>query len=195
MIFGSDLDGVIFDIYPQIFARLHLLTGKKIPARNVYDMEYAFKIPREKIIEAVDGVIQENEFPAILGVELIYKILKFTNENKIHFISARPEHNFKAAKIKLNKIFDKNKINYSLTLAERSNLNPDVYNPSKVNSIKKMKIDYFVEDCPFQAESIAKSTNCNVLLFDTPYNQDLAHNNIIRVYSWKNIYKILKKNI
>lgn len=30
-----------------------------------------------------------------------------------------------------------------------------------------------------------------VLLFDAPYNQDISHKNIVRVFSWNEIFDIL----
>ena len=49
MIFGSDLDGVIFDIFPAIFARLRLLTGINTLSENAYNMEKTYGLSKETV--------------------------------------------------------------------------------------------------------------------------------------------------
>jgi 5'(3')-deoxyribonucleotidase len=48
-----------------------------------------------------------------------------------------------------------------------------------------------LDDNPETAEMLAKN-NIRVLLYDAPYNKNIAHERITRVGNWKDIEKQLK---
>lgn len=58
--------------------------------------------------------------------------------------------------------------------------------PPKVNEILENKIDIMIEDSPTTINELEKIVK--VLYYDTRYNRDIKHENIIRVYSWYDIY-------
>ena len=58
--------------------------------------------------------------------------------------------------------------------------------PPKVNEIICNKIDIMIEDSPTTINELVKVVK--VLYYDTRYNRNIEHENIIRVYSWYDIY-------
>lgn len=56
----------------------------------------------------------------------------------------------------------------------------------KVKEILENKIDLMIEDSPTTINELVKVVK--VLYYDTRYNRNIKHENIIRVYSWYDIY-------
>lgn len=56
----------------------------------------------------------------------------------------------------------------------------------KVKEIIENKIDLMIEDSPTTINELVKVVK--VLYYDTRYNKEIKHKNIIRVYSWYDIY-------
>lgn len=56
---------------------------------------------------------------------------------------------------------------------------------NKLEAVKKHTIDIFFEDKHDNACDIAEECDIPVILFNTPYNQDPIHKNVIRVSNWK----------
>lgn len=57
----------------------------------------------------------------------------------------------------------------------------------KLIGCSKLKVDVMIEDKPDVALKLAKN-GIKVILFDAPYNQNLIHENIERVYNWNEVY-------
>lgn len=57
----------------------------------------------------------------------------------------------------------------------------------KLNGCLKYSVDLMIDDKPDVALYLANN-GIIVLLFDTRYNQNINHENIIRVYDWNDIY-------
>lgn len=62
----------------------------------------------------------------------------------------------------------------------------------KLMSCSKLSVDLMIEDKPDVAMLLANN-GVKVLLFDAPYNKDINHPNIIRVYTWDEIYDMVTK--
>lgn len=62
----------------------------------------------------------------------------------------------------------------------------------KLLGCKKLNVDVMIEDKPDVALYLAQN-NVKVILFDAPYNQELKHDNIIRVYDWNQVYNEVSK--
>lgn len=61
----------------------------------------------------------------------------------------------------------------------------------KVKEIKEKNIDIMIDDSPEIIRELAKVTK--VLCFDNRYNRDLTYDNMIRVFSWYDIYRKIKQ--
>ena len=64
--------------------------------------------------------------------------------------------------------------------------------PAKAKACIEHGAKIMVEDRPEVAECLAKN-GITVLLFDAPYNQNIHDQNIMRVYSWNEIYDYIKE--
>ena len=63
-------------------------------------------------------------------------------------------------------------------------------NGDKLRGCKKYNVDIMIDDNPKVSKFLADN-GVRVLLFDTPYNKELKHENIRRVYSWNEIDDII----
>lgn len=63
----------------------------------------------------------------------------------------------------------------------------------KVDKAKELNCSVFIEDNYDNAIQLSKA-GFSVLLIDTTYNRKPINENIIRVYNWNQIYKILEKS-
>jgi len=184
MIFGSDLDGVIFDIFPIIFEKLKIISGKNIDIDGAFNMENSYQLSRKIVSDAINEIIFAGNYPLIKNIEILYEISRLT-KNTIHFISSRPDNAYLITDQELLSIFNKHELRYTLSFT--SGL-------SKVNKIKELDVDFFVEDCPHQTKSNSEETDCVTFLLNKSYNKNVQENKkIIRVNNWLEIYKHLKK--
>ncbi len=62
----------------------------------------------------------------------------------------------------------------------------------KLNFCKRISADIMIDDKPDVALLLADN-GITVLLFDAPYNQNVRHENITRVFGWEDIYRIIAK--
>ena len=64
-------------------------------------------------------------------------------------------------------------------------------NERKVKEIQENKIDVMIEDNPNNIKELAEYIP--ILCYDTTYNRECKGNNIIRCFSWYDIYKKIKE--
>ena len=127
----------------------------------------------------------KNEPARKFASEVIKKLRN--DENKIFIISARHKtaengmignDNIKESTLDWLR---RNKIEYDKIIFTK---------PPKVNEILENKIDIMIEDSPTTINELVKVVK--VLYYDTRYNRNIKHENIIRVYSWYDIYMKIK---
>lgn len=61
----------------------------------------------------------------------------------------------------------------------------------KLTGCQKYSAEIMIDDKPEVALYLADN-GIKVFLFDTRYNQNVTHNNILRVYNWNDIYEKIK---
>lgn len=66
--------------------------------------------------------------------------------------------------------------------------------PQKLSYCRQISADVMIEDNVKTALYLAEN-GIRVLLFDAPYNQDISHENIVRVFSWEDIFELIKEFI
>lgn len=79
-------------------------------------------------------------------------------------------------------------------LGDKGFNNIDVYllgSDNKIQKAKELECNIFIEDNPSNAIQLANE-GMTVLLIDTNYNKHIQHDNINRVYSWKDIETFIK---
>lgn len=128
----------------------------------------------------------KNEPARRFSSEIIKKLRE--DGNKIFIISARyktaENGNIDNENIKectLNWL-RKNKIEYDKIIFTK---------PPKTKEIIENKIDIMIEDSPTTIKELVKVVK--VLYYDTRYNRNIEYENMIRVYSWYDVYMKIKE--
>lgn len=62
----------------------------------------------------------------------------------------------------------------------------------KLIGFRKYSVDLMIDDKPEVALHLVDN-GIEVLLFDTKYNQNVNHSNIVRVYDWNDVYEKIAK--
>lgn len=65
--------------------------------------------------------------------------------------------------------------------------------PQKLGFCRRISADIMIEDNGDTALYLAEN-GIKVLLFDAPYNQDISHENIVRIFSWNDILAVLAES-
>ncbi len=185
---GVDLDGVLNDI-----AEWHFACGSKFCLeKNInrgfnpkgYYMEEQFMLTGEENIEFWHQYI----FDLLIAIpirpyasEVIHKLRKDGHE--IIILSARDNqyltHQYSGMiDYYVKSWLDKYNIEYDDIIINANN---------KREKCLNIGLDLMIEDKKSNVEDISKIIP--VMVFDAPYNQDCVGRNVIRVYSWYQIYQ------
>lgn len=188
---GIDIDGVLVDV-----RRFMLEYGTKFCYdnnidykinENGYSSKEIFNLDDEsdnKFWNQYLELYAINELPFSFASEVINKLIKDGNE--IYIITSRyPTHENSEASTKMKKIVEqwllKHNINYNKIIFSNSD---------KVKDCEEFKIDLMIEDKVKNINNISKIIP--VICFDTQYNKICTSNNIIRCYSWYDIYNKIR---
>ena len=186
---GIDIDGVLTDIEKfQIEYGSKYFCNKKTINPNAYYTTDAFGITLEEDNEFWNSAILEYiKVPARnYAGEVIKKLKKEGNE--IYIITARSSDlsysktiNSSKMKIIVKKWLKKYNINYDKLIFSKED---------KLSICLKNKIDIMIEDKPYNINEL--SNYFPVICYNTNYNSQCNSNNIIRCYSWYDIYYKIK---
>lgn len=188
---GIDIDGVLTDLegfYRDYVTRYRFLHGVK---GNININEYmicdAYHISKEQDIDFFTNDFKEyeNKYRARPFASEIIKKLK-DEGNEIYIITARwksdrDDEEGKRVRSIVLKWLEENDIYYD-----------DIYftKGDKTIYCKDLNIDVMIEDTPSNIENISKKLP--VICYDAQYNKHCNGNNIIRCYSWYDIYEKLR---
>lgn len=171
--FGIDIDGTVTcpsSLIPFINESFALnITLEDI---KQYDLAKALNIAPDTMREWFD----QTE-PAIYAASPLAEgadqiLAKWQQQFHLLFISARRQHLLDITK----QWFHDQQITYDHIELIGSH--------DKLDAAKKQQVDLFLEDKHDNAVMLAEELSIPVLLFDTPYNQDTAPDNVIRVHNW-----------
>lgn len=182
---GIDIDGVLTDI-----SKFYLDYGAKFAFENNIDKivdPNGYEI--EDILDLEEGAHKEfwaryddyytkKIYTREFASEVIEKLKE--EENEIHIITARnPEH--------------KNGENWTIDWLKENDIYYDklIFENRKLEYCKENNINLMIEDNTSNVLEISKLIP--VICFDNRYNQNCEGNNIIRCYSWYDIYSKIKK--
>lgn len=186
---GIDIDGVLAD---DDTYRLDTMS-KYCYENNIPDLDYPYKYENKCnwSEEVLDDYRNKYYFEYIKNVparryasEVIKKL--HDEGNKIIIITGRykTQENSEIGKQMRNDTFNwlnKNKIVFDEICY--------VHSP-KVKEIQEKNIDIMIDDSPEVLPEVVKYTK--VLCFDNRYNVNLQYDNMIRVFSWYDIYRKIK---
>lgn len=175
---GVDIDGTVTrpdNFLP--FINIRFKTNLKYEMVRDYDLSKYVPVK----LEEFSSWFKENEalfYESALVADGVKGVLtKLKKESELHYVSAR----------------DKRFLDVTLKWLLNSNIPFDTVNllgtHRKVDEVKRRGLDLFIEDHYGTAVSIAKECKIPVLLLNTPYNQGKTVENLVRVYSWLDIYR------
>ena len=188
---GIDIDGVLTDEHTYV-----LDNGTKyfsennisyIVNRNVYDSEEIFGVSEDEYNNFWKEYIFEysKNIPIRCHASDIIKKLK-EKGNEIFIITSRSFTTYE----------NENKDKMQYLVKEWLNKNSVLYDEiiftrEKADICKQNNIDLMIEDKPENIEDISKEIP--VIVYDCPYNEKIYNNNVIRCYSWYDIYEKIEK--
>ncbi|MHA1687839.1 MAG: 5' nucleotidase, NT5C type [Promethearchaeota archaeon] len=182
-----DVDGVILDIMNPFCHYLNkkFNTNYSIHDITEWDSFLNWNIP-EKEIMAIFDLILNNKIMANLIDEDIPRIMKLLNQIwHVDIVTAREKENReKLVEILNHNGMVKNIHYHELIMVEKTP--PD----AKL----KHEHDIYIDDNPYLIDSMPNYPEKCLLLFNQPWNQTNIHaKNIIRIFSWKEVIKIISR--
>lgn len=191
---GIDIDNVLSESYPAYLSKFNSKFNVEIRMEQIREFYFLGKYVHSKktgnvseMVNFIDDLMLDANFQTSIPPikDSIETIKNWSNKGyQIHYITARPvaikkmtqdwlnKHGYLVEGAKLD-LFDNKKhindVDFKKEIAEKQNIN------------------VFIED----AFEIAMGLDIPVFLFDYPWNQGKLKKNIIRVYSWEEIEKML----
>ena len=185
MLLGSDIDGVIIDIVSVMRQRFLDLYYVDLPYDRIskYKIEECTELTDDQVKFVVEESLSKTDLPIYSDADLY--VNQYMQTNEVIFITSRNRRNSNETFLNLAKFFPLNKF---------SVLFEGIF--TKANFIKRLNIDFFVEDrIDTVIDIVIKNPECKVLLMDRPWNKSLDTNmfkNITRVKGWKEIIEIIE---
>ena len=190
---GIDIDGVLNSQYNFCIEYgskfCNELGNYKIENINVFDTTDMFLWSEEiahqfwnKYREYLVSILPAKSFAS----EVIHKLKNENNE--IYIITARKNYDEWFSEKLQDKVED-----ITIQWLEYNNIYYDkiIFDvKNKGEFCKNNNIDFMIEDDPKNLRNLIGNTN--VIVFDYPYNRHEEFNNIIRAYSWYDIYYKIK---
>lgn len=194
MIIGIDADGVLTDLakFQREYGQKYF--GRKPDRETAYNISEMFLCSkmREFLFGTKYFITYCKVWPPREGaVEVIQQLN--AEGHKLFEITARKFVTMKNpigwySKNMFEEWLDKNGISFAniFYCSEKNTLE------QKYEVCKNVSVDIMIDDRPEVALYLA-DRSVKVLLFDAPYNQEVTHKNICRVFSWREIYRIIDK--
>ncbi len=180
-----DIDGVLLDImitYLKIFNNKY---NTKYEKKDVTNWEFfkEWEVSEEEAFDIFYRIYQDSMLVPFIDNDAPEVMRKLRNYYDVFIVSARtPEYENSIIK-KLNFHNIKKGVHYEdLILLHH-----------KPNDIKlSLDFDIYVDDNPNLVEPIKRIVRKKLLLFDQPWNQDVAvYENVKRIFNWKDVEREL----
>ena len=194
---GIDIDDTISETFETLlpYAQKYTIEDLKIKSeinmnQDFLDHFYIVKMNGWKEQEAISfwnkyyGEILKKVNIKKFAAEVINKLKQ--EGNKIYFITARwdmPNDNIQEI---TKQWLKKNNVEYDELIINASD---------KLQLIKEKNIDVFIDDSFKNCKNIAENSNTKVYMMTSRVNGTFNHEKITRVYSWPEIYSLIKENI
>jgi uncharacterized HAD superfamily protein len=175
--FGIDIDGTV-TCPSSLIPYINKAFGMNITLADVkqYDLNAVVNISEKEFehwFVENEPIIYEGS-PLAQGAEHVLNSWKYDHE--LYFISARPSRLLESTK---KWFIDKGLTFHHIEL---------IGSHDKIATAKKYQVDLFFEDKHDNAVMIHEECQIPVILFNTPYNQDLIPKGVIRVDNWNQAY-------
>ena len=187
---GIDIDEVVVECvkhYLEIYRREY---GKHKQFEDIttYNLWEPLEISREEAIALFDNMFNKEMLHKVDFIDGAKEFInKLAEKFDLFFITARPLTIKKETKDFLETHFP-----YILFEIRHSRRFSDEKSIAKEEICRNLGVSILVEDDLNHAEGCA-NVGIKVLLLDKPWNQDFEHENVLRVYNWKEIYERIKE--
>ena len=192
---GIDIDGVLLDL-----ERFAIDYGTKFCIEENLDIKINIQEYWEKLKFSWTEE-QENKFwnkyiikyfkqyqPREFASEIIKKLKK--EGNKIYIITARNEEGLPQEEYGKSQEITKTWLNENNIEYDKLIFTPD---SEKLEQCLKNNVEIMIEDSPTNIKNI--SEKIPVIKYNCSYNENILGKNIIRTYSWYQIYDIINKKM
>ena len=184
---GIDIDGVLTDFEKwqlEVGSKFFIKYNKNIVNPDGYDSDTVFDVTKEMDSEFWNDYLYDyakNEPARKFAGEVIDKLKDKGYE--IYIITARylTDRNDNLGKEMRNIVIEwlkENSINYDKIIFSQED---------KRNICKENNVDIMIEDAPKNIVELSEVLP-KVICFDALYNREIAKDNVIRCYSWYDIY-------
>ena len=186
---GIDIDDTLSDTTHYIMPILEKFDKEHFGGKGIAypDKKHmvAFDWSSEEILKFRDSTVDEKllDIPPIKDSS---KYTKLINElgHELIIITARTDDYFT----------DPYKTSYEWLIKNNITFNKLIVNANKKGEIcEKEKIDLFIDDSFGQASYVAEHNKIPVLMPGDDYNENKNFSGVRKVYSWKEIYNIIKE--
>lgn len=181
---GIDLDEVVVEFVKGYLEFFNLRYKKNFCFEDVftYDLWKVLGISKEESFKLAYEFFDSESFE---DIEVVWgakeAIQKLTVGHDLFFITSRPTH----TEIKTRNFFKKN-FPAIRPYVFHSNERFGGWGKTKNILCRNLKIDLFIEDQPAYALACAEE-GIRVFLMDKPWNQNIKHNNLLRVNDWEEV--------
>ena len=194
MIIGIDCDGVLTDLASYIFEYGEKWFKRKPDNPSGYSIREVFNCTEKE--ETRFGLKYFFWYckkwpPRENSVEIINKLNEDGHE--LYEISARKFVTMRTplglySKVLYKRWLKKNGFRFADIFCCAESSAPE----DKLMYCRKCSVDIMIDDKPDVVLYLAEH-GIRVLMFDAPYNRDVVHDNIVRVYDWVEIYDLILK--
>lgn len=190
-----DIDGCVADIHETWFDIIRECCGYELPeVENVFEYDIRKYVPEmtKKEIDSTLSCLYSVDVPMYSGaMPVLQNVLDQYGE--LVFITSRTLSSTNNTRRWFNKFFDEHaniKIDYV------GGDTPEAIAEAKVESCRRMGIEYMVEDCNDNVQALLDA-GVNVLLMDRPWNRRVNWNYydgnscVERCYAWQRVHSLL----
>ena len=176
-----DIDGTITDPYYWLsYANMYFKSNISESDVNSYDIAKVLKVDRGEYLEFYEKFKAKIHNNQELRDDVKVILDKLYESNNIYFVTARDKSLELLTRLYLKKHEIKSNEVFVLGTSD------------KVSTAMNLNCDIFIEDSYDNAIQLSNS-GFKVILIDTNYNRFSLNDNIIRAYSWNQIFKIINE--
>lgn len=184
--FGTDLDGCLFRTDLILIDKINKLLNLNIEYEDINNERMLDAFIEDKFLKDFKDIVVEtvtcDQLPIEYDVKPVLQILEKELGN-IYFITSRHKTSIGATLCQLEELNLKDYIVYLSGVDERG------YNKEKKSKyINELGINIFVDDDYRHIYDLRDNTNCQILIYDRPWNRMIKEEDRVqRVYNWNEI--------
>ena len=186
---GVDIDEIVTEFVRGYLELYNHKYNKNLKFEELfsYNLWEPLELDKQESIDLANEYYNTKNFENVSLVEGAEQGIKSLNsDHELIFITARPEHIQEKTKVFFKKIFPDFDFEIIYSKGVSGGKIP------KCDLCEAQNVNIFIEDNKEYALECAEK-GIKTILFDKPWNKDVDHENIIRVFSWEEILNKIKE--